>query len=71
MYRLSNILLMKCRYVQRRRGHHFDGDLTGSGNDHGVLADLRANKVLGTVAASVAVGGNDALTPEAETVDIC
>jgi len=65
------ILLVKCMYVQRNPGHRFIRCLTRGSNDQGVLGNLRADEVVRTVATGVAVGGNNALTPEADTVRIC
>ncbi len=65
------MLLLKYMYVQIERGHPFDIRLTGAGNDQSVSAGLLANKVRRTIATSMAVSGNDALTPHTDTVHIC
>jgi hypothetical protein len=46
------------------------GYLTRGSNDHSVSVGLLADKVVDAVTTSVAVGGNFALAPEAETIEI-
>jgi hypothetical protein len=71
MYKFIIIFLLKYMYVQIGRGYFLNRRLTGAGDDQSVSAGLLANKVRRTIATSMAVSGNEALTPHTDTVHIC